>query len=83
VQIAERIRESTAAEPVEFEEHRIPITVSIGISSDQDSQQPDSRDLLAAADEHLYTAKQSGRNQVRCLQANSACVQCSDLESLD
>lgn len=69
VQIAERIRESTAAEPVEFEEHRIPITVSIGISCGCGAPERDFRDLLADADEHLYTAKQSGRNQVRYLQS--------------
>ena len=72
VQVAERIRQSTAAEPVEFEEYSIPITVSIGICCDHDLQDRDSRDLLVSADEQLYIAKQSGRNQVRFHQRDNS-----------
>ena len=65
VQIAERIRQSTADVPVEFEEHLIPITVSIGIGCHLGSSECHSSDLLADADKQLYVAKQSGRNQVQ------------------
>ncbi len=64
VQVAERVRQLVAASAVEFEGVSIPITVSIGLCCD-DHRAPEPRDLLSLADEQLYVAKNSGRNQVR------------------
>lgn len=64
-QIAERIRELTAATPVAFEEREIPITVSIGICCSDGTQQVEPSELIGRADEKLYLAKASGRNQVQ------------------
>lgn len=66
VSIAERVRQLTAAAPVEFEDLSIPITVSIGISCDTGLTDARTTDLLARADEKLYAAKHGGRNQVCC-----------------
>ncbi len=64
VQIAERVRQLTAATPVRFERHNIPITVSIGVSCQSFESDPSPADLLAVADQCLYAAKNAGRNQV-------------------
>ena len=65
LQTAERIRETVAATPVLFEGTVIPISVSIGValSTAFASERPE--DLLGRADERLYHAKRSGRNQVQ------------------
>jgi diguanylate cyclase (GGDEF)-like protein len=44
---------------------RIAVTVSIGIAATGDSAAMTPREVLQAADEALYRAKQGGRNQVR------------------
>lgn len=65
VQIAERVRQLTAATPVSFEDKEIPVTVSIGICCNDGTQNIDPSELIARADEKLYFAKNSGRNQVQ------------------
>lgn len=70
VAIAERVRQLIAATPVRFEGRVIPVTVSIGVSCDDGESLDESADLLNLADEQLYLAKKSGRNQVRSLQRN-------------
>jgi diguanylate cyclase (GGDEF)-like protein len=62
---AERIRQTIAATPIRFDDVLIPATVSIGLCCHHQSPEPDSTHLIALADEQLYAAKQSGRNQVR------------------
>jgi diguanylate cyclase (GGDEF)-like protein len=64
MRIAERIREATAHEPVRFEEQSIPMTVSIGVASGTGATVASAEELLGQADERLYHAKRSGRNQV-------------------
>ncbi len=71
VQLAERIRLSLAQSPVKFEELQIPVTVSIGVAgtlSDNDTPAT----LLQRADECLYRAKESGRNQTQCQSSEAA-----------
>jgi two-component system, cell cycle response regulator len=61
--IAERIRRTMQEHRFEHEGKHIPITVSIGISSIQET---DSgwNDIFARADKALYTSKHGGRNRV-------------------
>ncbi len=64
VRVGERVRDLTAAAPVEFEDQGIPITVSIGVCCAEDAAALEANDLLARADERLYAAKHGGRNRV-------------------
>lgn len=64
-QIAERIRSKISASPISLSDGQqsVPITVSIGVSTfPDDASNIDA--LLKIADEAMYTAKKSGRNQV-------------------
>ncbi len=63
--VAERIRQVAASAPVQYESINIPLTVSLGVSCFEGPVLPDRNALLAHADELLYTAKDSGRNQVK------------------
>jgi len=71
--IAETIRRAIAAEPVKAGNRAIPVTVSIGVAclAQRNFAGPD--ELIAAADELLYTAKRNGRNRVeRAVQVKAA-----------
>ncbi|GGA68016.1 diguanylate cyclase [Neiella marina] len=60
---AERLRKAIAKKAVEFEQHSIKLTISIGIS--QNSPDIDSAQAwIERADEALYTSKREGRNRV-------------------
>ncbi len=60
---AEKLRQLVERSVFEFEETRIPLTVSVGVSLL--APETDSCDsLVKAADENLYLAKEQGRNQV-------------------
>ncbi len=68
--LAEEIRVLIEEEPIEYEEHLIPVTVSIGISSvektaGENCTPTDTMTLLDQADKKLYEAKENGRNQVK------------------
>lgn len=73
--IAERIRERIAATPIVVDSARsIPISLSIGATTlMRQSRELDvaemANELVAAADEALYQAKSSGRDQVRVARA--------------
>lgn len=60
--LAERIRKAVEALDIHFEDKQIPVTISIGIAL-QPQDGDNLEDLLAAADERLYIAKQNGRNR--------------------
>ncbi|MGE3631548.1 MAG: diguanylate cyclase [Sandaracinaceae bacterium] len=63
VQLAEKLRASIESATFRFEGTKIPVTVSIGVAEwTEDIQDP--ADLVKRADERLYEAKRSGRNQV-------------------
>jgi diguanylate cyclase (GGDEF)-like protein len=66
--LAERLRACVADEPIDTRSGPLRVTVSIGLSMNQGSNQ-DVAVLLADADRGLYRAKQTGRNRV-----------CDDLE---
>lgn len=68
-EIAERIRGTIAAHPFRFDGgNELQVTISIGvarISAEHEGADRDiARKLLAAADEALYLAKETGRNKV-------------------
>ncbi|MCB6183566.1 sensor domain-containing diguanylate cyclase [Leeia sp. TBRC 13508] len=61
--LAERIRETIAADPVPFGDIEIPVSASLGVS--QFSPEMTNYELMVqAADQALYEAKHNGRNQV-------------------
>jgi diguanylate cyclase (GGDEF)-like protein len=64
---AERLRELVAHHPVPWQDHPIPLTVSIGLASYEPgagAAPPDHGALVEAADRALYRAKALGRNRV-------------------
>jgi len=61
--VAERVRQSIAAQPVAAEESTVSFTVSIGLAQLEPSTQ-NLDDLLRQADAALYQAKDNGRNRV-------------------
>jgi diguanylate cyclase (GGDEF)-like protein len=64
LQIAERVRASIAAEKIVFRDKTISVTVSAGIATLLSNNFDTIDDFIQRADEHLYEAKQSGRNRV-------------------
>ncbi|OGQ85414.1 MAG: hypothetical protein A2512_00220 [Deltaproteobacteria bacterium RIFOXYD12_FULL_56_24] len=63
----ERIRRIIADNPIICEGHHLPITVSVGISCLERSDEQGFSLALEEADKALYLAKNAGRNQVRSL----------------
>lgn len=62
--VAERIRRSTESHPL-GRGPEVPVTVSIGVASTEDSPEPyEPAELLGRADAALYRAKAGGRNRV-------------------
>jgi two-component system, cell cycle response regulator len=62
-ELAERLRQGIAAQPVSTDSAMIPVTVSLGVAVSAD-QPGGLEDLLRRADEALYAAKDRGRNRV-------------------
>ena len=61
--IAERLRTSICEAPFRFKDEDLSCSISLGVSAlPDDANDPES--LIARADEALYKAKDSGRNQV-------------------
>lgn len=63
VKVAERIRTSVAAKPLDMGGHEIPMTSSFGVASLSDSDD-DVHTILIRADKALYRSKDEGRNRV-------------------
>lgn len=62
-QFAEIVRQAICRESVTFEGRTIPVAISVGVAQLEGSmKRPD--DLVGAADERLYRAKEGGRNRV-------------------
>jgi len=61
--VAERIRVHVADQPINLQGVEIPITLSVGLAEARSGEAGDV--LVARADEALYVAKESGRNQVQ------------------
>jgi diguanylate cyclase (GGDEF)-like protein len=62
MRLAERIRHNVEAQPCEFEGKEIHITCSIGVA--EFKKDSSIEDVLGAADDAMYKAKESGRNCV-------------------
>ncbi len=63
-QVAERLRELIEGCEIEVGEEILKVTASIGLSVRLAHEQGDAAELIKAADQCLYRAKDSGRNQV-------------------
>lgn len=65
--LAERLRAKVEAVEIIHEGNRLPVTISVGAALGiPDRRRPTiGKDLVEAADQAMYEAKQSGRNQVR------------------
>jgi two-component system, cell cycle response regulator len=61
---AEKVRQLVQLQEFRFENTRIDVTISMGVASVGDTS-PDMESLIKRAAEHLYAAKNAGRNQVR------------------
>ncbi len=61
--VAERLRMSIEQETIVFRDHKIRITVSIGIATYVNENFATIEDFIHAADELLYEAKRGGRNR--------------------
>ncbi len=62
--MAERMRQSVAAQRFNVESKSIAIAISAGIASVPDERIQDAQGLVGAADQALYEAKRTGRNRV-------------------
>ncbi|MCL2918589.1 sensor domain-containing diguanylate cyclase [Shewanella litorisediminis] len=68
VAVAEHIREAVEQLTIEWEQFEIPLTVSIGVSSNIIESDEHPLQLLEQADKALYQAKHDGRNRVSLFQ---------------
>jgi len=59
---AEKIRKQVEDYSFLYKEQKVPVTISAGVS--HCNRHKDQKEMIIAADEMLYSAKQSGRNQV-------------------
>jgi len=71
VLVADKLRESLSATPVELERAPLTVTASIGAAAWSDELLAPA-DLFAAADEALYRAKELGRNRTELRGADAA-----------
>lgn len=61
--IAERLRKAVEAEKINFRGKNISVTISIGIATLDNANFETIEDLIQRADDHLYEAKEGGRNR--------------------
>lgn len=61
--LAERVRERMENASLQFEGNALDFTCSIGIAAATPETSPEN--LIAAADQALYLAKEAGRNTIR------------------
>ncbi|WP_319763906.1 sensor domain-containing diguanylate cyclase [Maridesulfovibrio sp.] len=64
--VAERIRSACAVKEINTQEGAVNVTLSCGVASIEECEEPSAGELLKIADKRLYCAKESGRNRVVC-----------------
>ncbi len=64
VELSERLRQAVEQHPFAFEGRPYQVTISLGVASTHGNEGLSPQDLIARADEHLYRAKDEGRNRV-------------------
>jgi two-component system cell cycle response regulator len=64
--IAERLRRKIEAYKFMYEGERLPVTVSIGVSTLEQKNHESPKAMVKAADGYLYKAKEAGRNRTEC-----------------
>jgi len=62
--MAERLRALIAGTEFVYDTREIPVTISLGVAAIPEVDAQNGTELVAAADEALYAAKNSGRNRV-------------------
>ncbi len=62
--LGERLRAAVETNPIMYENHSIPLTISVGCASFTELEEVDAARLFKLADDRLYQAKRSGRNRV-------------------
>ncbi len=62
--LAERLRTIVAGTPFRWDDKVLAVTISLGVAGLPDPRIREPRELVAAADQALYQAKQAGRNRV-------------------
>jgi two-component system cell cycle response regulator len=60
----ERVRVAVEQADLQYEGHKLPVTVSLGVASFPHNMLSKAQDLITLADTALYDAKRSGRNRV-------------------
>ncbi|WP_337879136.1 diguanylate cyclase [Rheinheimera sp.] len=65
-EVAQRLCQQIAATSFHYQQHKIQVTLSIGVAVLQNFDERAAEQLIAAADQALYQAKRSGRNRVLC-----------------
>jgi diguanylate cyclase (GGDEF)-like protein len=77
VKVAERLRRTIESSNVPWGDSHIQVTISIGISTWPTCRASAAEELVSAADKALYTAKQTGRNQVVVMMPDKAVPFCA------
>jgi two-component system cell cycle response regulator len=65
MEVAERIREDMASNPIETDKGSLTVTISMGVCDTSVNGVARAADLIRKADEALYAAKKDGRNKVK------------------
>lgn len=66
--LGERLRTAVEQASFEFQDRRLPVTISVGVAALPEAQAASPQELVAHADSSLYEAKKTGRNRV-CIHA--------------
>jgi diguanylate cyclase (GGDEF)-like protein len=62
--LGERVRTAVEGSAFEYQQQRLPVTISVGVAALPESEATSPQELIGHADSALYEAKKSGRNRV-------------------
>ncbi len=63
-EVAERIRQAIESIEVRFNDHRLSVTVSLGVAEFQPTKDLSSQPFIERVDQAMYRSKEAGRNRV-------------------